>query len=50
LIDALRVLWIRRIAASLKETCIDSEEEAEARIVEEAITFRKLIYYLIDKY
>jgi hypothetical protein len=39
LIDALRVLWIRRIAAFLKETCIESEEESEARIVEEAKTF-----------
>jgi glycosyltransferase involved in cell wall biosynthesis len=50
LIDALRVLWIGRIAAFLKETLTESEEESEARIVEEAKTFEKLKYYLIDKY
>ncbi len=50
LIDALRVLWIGRIAAFLKETWTESEEESEARVVEEAKTFEKLKHYLIDKY
>ena len=50
LIDALRVLWIGRIAAYLKETWTESEEESEARVIEEAKTFAKLKHYLIDKY
>jgi glycosyltransferase involved in cell wall biosynthesis len=50
LIDALRVLWIGRIAAYLKETWIESEEESEARVIEEANTFVNLKHYLISKY
>ena len=50
LIDALRVLWIGRIAAYLKETWTESEEESEARVVQEAKTFAKLKPYLIEKY
>ena len=50
LIDALRVLWIGRIAVFLKETWEESEEQSEARIVKEAETFEKLKLYLIDKY
>jgi glycosyltransferase involved in cell wall biosynthesis len=50
LIDALRVLWIGRIAAYLKETWTESEEESEERVVEEAKTFTKYKPYLIDKY
>jgi glycosyltransferase involved in cell wall biosynthesis len=50
LIDALRVLWIGRIAAFLKETWEDSEEESESKVIEEAKSFEKLKYYLIDKY
>ncbi len=50
LIDALRVLWIGRIAAYLKETWTESEEESETKVVEEAKTFEKLKPYLIDKY
>jgi len=50
LIDALRVLWIGRIAAYLKVTWEESEEESESRVIEEAKTFEKLKYYLIDNY
>jgi glucosylglycerate synthase len=50
LIDALRGLWIGRIAAYLKETWTESEEESEAKVVEEARTFEELKHYLIDKY
>jgi hypothetical protein len=50
LIDALRVLWIGRVAAFLKETWQESREEAESRILEEAKTFEKLKPYLINKY
>ncbi|HEX7482027.1 MAG TPA: hypothetical protein VF350_00980, partial [Candidatus Bathyarchaeia archaeon] len=50
LIDALRVLWIGRIAVFLKETWTESEEASEYRVVEEARTFEKLKHYLIDKY
>jgi glucosylglycerate synthase len=50
LIDALRVLWIGRVAVFLKETWEKSREEAESRITEEAKIFEKLKHYLIDKY
>jgi hypothetical protein len=46
----LRALWIGRIAAFLKETWTESEEESEAKVVEEAKTFEKLKQYLVDKY
>jgi len=50
LIDALRVLWIGRVAAFLKETWEESREQAESKIIEEAKIFEKLKHYLIDKY
>ena len=50
LIDALRVLWIGRVAVFLKETWEKSREECEEKIVEEAKTFEKLKPYLIDKF
>ena len=50
LIDALRVLWIGRVAAFLKETWKMSREECEEKIIEEAIIFEKLKPYLIEKY
>jgi glycosyltransferase involved in cell wall biosynthesis len=50
LIDALRVLWIGRVAVFLKETWEMSRQECEEKIVEEAKVFEKLKTYLIDKY
>jgi len=50
LIDALRVLWIGRVAVFLKETWENNREECEEKIVEEAKTFEKLKPYLIDKF
>jgi glucosylglycerate synthase len=50
LIDALRVLWIGRVAAFLKETWDESREQAESRIVEEAKVFREMKHFLINKY
>jgi glucosylglycerate synthase len=50
LIDALRVLWIGRVAAFLKETWEISRQECEKKIVEEAKIFEKLKPYLIGKY
>ncbi len=50
LIDALRVLWIGRVAVFLKETWDKSREECEEKIVEEVKTFEKLKPYLIGKY
>jgi glycosyltransferase involved in cell wall biosynthesis len=50
LIDALRVLWIGRVAAFLKETWTISREECEEKINEEAKAFEKLKPYLIEKY
>ncbi len=50
LIDALRVLWIGRVAVFLKETWKESREDAELRIVEEVKVFEKFKHYLIEKY
>jgi glucosylglycerate synthase len=50
LIDALRVLWIGRVAAFLKETWEISREECEEKITEEAKIFEKLKPYLLEKY
>ena len=50
LIDALRVLWIGRVAAFLKETWEISRQECEEKIIEEAKVFEKLKPYLIEKY
>jgi glucosylglycerate synthase len=50
LIDALRVLWIGRVAAFLKETWAQSREEAELKIIEEAKAFKENKTYLLEKY
>ncbi len=50
LIDALRVLWIGRVAAFLKETWHESREKAELRVLEEAKVFRELKHYLYERY
>jgi glucosylglycerate synthase len=50
LIDALRVLWIGRVAVFLKVTWNESREQSESRILEEAKVFRNLKHYLIEKY
>jgi hypothetical protein len=50
LIDALRVLWIGRVASFLKETWEISREECEEKINEEAKAFEKLKPYLIEEY
>ena len=50
LIDALRVLWIGRVGAFLKETWDKSRDECEGMIFEEAQVFEKLKPYLIEKY
>ena len=50
LIDALRVLWIGRVAVFLKETWEISRKECEDKIIEEAKVFEKLKPYLIEKY
>ena len=50
LIDALRILWIGRVAAFLKETWEISREECEEKIVDEAKVFEMLKPYLIEKY
>ncbi len=50
LIDALRVLWLGRVAVFLKETWEQSREEAEEKIIQEAKVFEKLKPYIIEKY
>ncbi len=50
LIDALRVLWIGRVAAFLKETWEISREECEEKITDEAKVFEVLKPYLVEKY
>lgn len=50
LIDALRVLWIGRVAVFLKDTAELTREEAEMKIAEEAKVFLDLKSYFIEKY
>jgi glycosyltransferase involved in cell wall biosynthesis len=50
LIDALRVLWVGRVAAFLKDTADDDCVKAEEKIVSEAEMFGKLKDYFIEKY
>ncbi len=50
LIDALRILWIGRVAVFLKETWNQSREEAEQKITDELRVFQELKPYLIEKY
>jgi glucosylglycerate synthase len=50
MIDALRVLWIGRVGAFLKETWDESRDECEAKVLKEAQVFQELKPYLIEKY
>lgn len=50
LIDALRILWIGRVAVFLKDTWELSREECEQQIMQETKVFEKLKPYLIHKY
>ena len=50
LVDALRVLWIGRVAVFLKETWNLDRDAAEARIIEEARVFEKLKPYFVNLY
>lgn len=50
LIDALRVLWIGRVGAFLKETWEIGRDECEGKVFEEAKVFEELKPYLIEKY
>jgi hypothetical protein len=50
LIDALRILWIGRVGAFLKETWDMSRDECEGKIFQEAQVFEELKPYLIERY
>jgi len=50
LIDALRVLWIGRVAVFLKDTWTQTCVEAEAKIAAEAKVFEELKGYFIAKF
>jgi glycosyltransferase involved in cell wall biosynthesis len=50
LVDALRILWIGRVAAFLKETWAESREQAEQRVQQEAKVFREQKHYLLEHY
>ncbi|MCW4003894.1 MAG: cell wall biosynthesis glycosyltransferase [Candidatus Bathyarchaeota archaeon] len=50
LLDALRILWIGRVAVFLKDTWTLSREECEQLITTEAKVFQKLKPYLIERY
>jgi len=50
LMDALRVLWIGRVGAFLRETWNKTRDECEDRILEEAQVFEELKPYLIERY
>lgn len=50
LIDALRTLWLGRVAVFLKETWTLERDDAERKILQEAKVFEKLKPYLLEKY
>jgi glycosyltransferase involved in cell wall biosynthesis len=50
LLDALRILWIGRVAAFMKDTWTAERDEAEEKIKEEARVFAKLKPYLVETY
>ncbi len=50
LINAMRVLWIGRVGAFIKQTIAETREETEARVKEEARVFRQQKPYLLSKY
>jgi glucosylglycerate synthase len=50
LIDALRILWLGRVAVFLKDTWNESRVEAEEKVLAEAEVFENLKGYLIEKY
>jgi glucosylglycerate synthase len=50
LIDALRVLWIGRVAVFIEDAWELRRDEAEKKILEEACIFEELKPYLIKKY
>ncbi|MGE5187865.1 MAG: glycosyltransferase [Betaproteobacteria bacterium] len=49
-IDALRILWIGRVAAYMKETWNDTEEQAEAKIRAETKSFTQHKHLLVEAY
>ncbi len=50
LLEALRILWIGRVAAFINEAECMTTSEANSRVEEEAETFLKLRPYLINTY
>jgi hypothetical protein len=50
LLDALRILWIGRVAAFIKDTYNDELPQAEEKIREETKVFVKLKPYLVEIY
>jgi len=50
LINAMRVLWIGRVGAFIKQTMAETREQTEARVRQEAGVFRQQKPYLLSKY
>jgi len=50
LLDALRILWIGRVAAFMKDTWDVERDQAEEKIREEAKVFAKLKPRLVEIY
>jgi glucosylglycerate synthase len=50
IVDALRILWMGKVATFVKETAEITVEAAEIRLREEAKVFEKLKTYLIDRF
>ncbi len=50
LLDALRILWIGRVAAFMKDTWTLERDRAEEKVVEEVKVFAKLKPFLVDMY
>jgi len=50
LLDALRILWIGRVAAFIKDTWNLERDQAEEKVLEEAKVFTSLKPTLVDRY
>lgn len=48
LLEALRILWIGKVATFIKETLIMDAKEAEEKVKEEAKVFAELRHFLLD--
>ena len=48
--NAIRVLWIGRVGAFIKQTMAETREQTEAKVRQEVSVFRQQKPYLLSKY